>query len=311
MLSAGRKLTGCSAVLCLPARPSRLGLHESSRTLRRGHVFVVNMDQKQPNVVNVRNGPSRGRSRSVSRRSRSVSRSRSRTRDRSRSRRGDRPRPTAARARQSEHFHVSTWTRTPRAGDGKPTHGEDIAGKLDLRRYAEQSFSVRDMKAVVHDPKTDEALTKLLEKCVPELDGDGGKWYTVRLLAQEVGPETIPAAHLASILDKARVARLAPMDAWIKEKADFDLQHWQTTGRKLTVTLGELPNSIRFPLDMCRSSTHEELMRLAEKVGNKHGDIGLDTPIDVTILAAETGPDTMTWPVLLGLLRGLPGGYYF
>ena len=272
------------------------------------------MDQKQPNVVNVRNGPSRGRSRSISRRSRSrsVSRSRSRTRDRSRSRRGDRPRPMAARARESDIFHTSTWTRTPRAGDGKPTHGEDIAGELDLRRYAEQSFSVGDMKAVIHDPKTDEALTKLLEKCVPELDGEGGKWYTVHLLAREVGPETMPAAHLASILDKARVARLAPIDARRKEECESTLQHWQTTGRKLTVTLGELPNSYRFPFQYHgKVSMHEELLRLAEKVGNKHGDIGLDTPIDVTILAAETGPDTMTWPVLLGLLRGLPGGYYY
>ena len=165
------------------------------------------------------------------------------------------------------------------------------------------------MKAVVHDPKTDEALTKLLEKCVPELDGDGGKWYTVRLLAREVGPETMPAAHLASILDKARVARLAPMDAWIKEKADFDLQHWQTTGRKLTVTLGELPNSVWYQYHRRDVSMHNELMRLAEKVGTKHGDIGLDTPIDVNVLAAETGPDTMTWPMLFRILRGFPGGF--
>ena len=48
MLFAGRKLTGCPAVLCLPARPSRLGLHKRSRIRRSGHVSVANMAQRQP-----------------------------------------------------------------------------------------------------------------------------------------------------------------------------------------------------------------------------------------------------------------------
>jgi len=196
----------------------------------------------------------------------------------------------------------------PRAGDGKPTHGENIAAELDLRRHAEQSFSVRDMKAVVHDPKIDEALTKLLEKCVPDAGPFGDK-YLVRTLARGVGAETMPAAHLASILDVARYARLARVDAVIEEEAEFELRHWQTTGRKLTVTLGELPNSVWYQYHRRDVSMHNELMRLAEKVGTKHGDIGLDTPIDVNVLAAETGPDTMTWPMLFRILRGFPGGF--
>ena len=61
--SAGRYLGGCHIVLCL--LPGNRGW---------GFTKAANMDQKQPNVVNVRNGPSRGRSRSVSR-SRSRSRS--------------------------------------------------------------------------------------------------------------------------------------------------------------------------------------------------------------------------------------------
>ena len=75
-VSAGRKLVGCLSMLCLPARLSRLGLHKSSGVTRRGHCPSPTMDQKQPNVVNVRNGASRGRSRSISS-SRSRSRSRS------------------------------------------------------------------------------------------------------------------------------------------------------------------------------------------------------------------------------------------
>ena len=94
--SAGRKLAGCRFVLCLLARLSRLGLHKSSGGTRRGHLSVANMDQKQPNVVNVRNGPSRGSSRSISR---------SRSRSRSRS-------PSAPR----ELFHLlSGWLAAPAA----------------------------------------------------------------------------------------------------------------------------------------------------------------------------------------------------
>ena len=76
----GSHLPGCRFVLCLPARQSRLGLHKRSCVTSRDYLQVASMAQRQPDVVNVRNGPSRGRSRSISR-SRSRSRSPSAARE--------------------------------------------------------------------------------------------------------------------------------------------------------------------------------------------------------------------------------------
>ena len=50
------------------------------------------------------------------------------------------------------------------------------------------------------------------------------------------------------------------------------------------VTLGELS-------DAADPDTHTLLMQLAEKVGNKHPELSLETPIDLNVLAAETGPE--------------------
>ena len=43
-------------------------------------------------------------------------------------------------------------------------------------------------------------------------------------------------------------------------------------------------------------------MALMMTVANKHPDVGLDTMIDVAVLAAETGPNTMSLPMLLKLV---------
>ena len=101
------------------------------------------MDHKQPNVVNVRNGPSRGRSRSISR---SLSRSRSRS--------PRRPRRVALHG-QPAWPHVA--------------NGHNIFAGLYLRRDAEEDSTVtlRQMKAVV-GPKTDQALTRLLKASYPD-----------------------------------------------------------------------------------------------------------------------------------------------
>ena len=140
--TAGRKLMGRHSWLCLlAARQSRLGLHKSSSVTRGGHAPVANMDQKQPDVVNARNGPSRGRSRSISR-----SRSRSRS-------------PPAAREPRDDARHdLPSWWRAP-------TNAGKVSAGLLLRRYTEndgETVTLRELKAVCFGPKAEEALIKLL-----------------------------------------------------------------------------------------------------------------------------------------------------
>ena len=53
--------------------------------------------------------------------------------------------------------------------------------------------------------------------------------------------------------------------------------------------------------------THDALRRLAVEVGNKLGDVDGNTLIDVNVLGAETGPETMSLLTLVILLTGIPG----
>ena len=401
MLFAGRKLTGCPAVLCLPARPSRLGLHKRSRIRRSGHVSVANMAQRQPtgegelpraqayyvnsagmprlfcplldararallppaeepsiapipsaaaesprpspgwDAVDLRAAPlmsSLARSGTVDRgraqrarylgdeyeprtgRSRSVSRSRSRS-----------PSPAArldGRSRPMfppesdfpDHDPFALW-RDDRTngeklvaefglsrGDARfepswsraPTNGENIAAELFLRRAANDIFSIEKAKAVI-DPKTYESLMKLVEATVPEswihLDG-----HHVSTLASGMGPETMPAAHLADIVHAVRHEDAVKEARSIHRSLSFQINMWSY--RK--VTFGELAEKAEY-FEKNDVRAHAALRRLAVKVGNKHSEIGLDTKIDVEVLAAGTGPETMSLLTLVILLTGIPG----
>ena len=72
------------------------------------------------------------------------------------------------------------------------------------------------------------------------------------------------------------------------------------------VTFGELAEKAEY-FEKNDVRAHAALRRLAVKVGNKHSEIGLDTKIDVEVLAAGTGPETMSLLTLVILLTGIPG----
>ena len=267
-------------MLCLPARLSRLGLHKRSGETRRGHVSVAKMDQTQPNVVNVRNGPSRGRSRSVSR-----SRSRSRS-------------PPAAREPRDDVVRDdqrTTWTLAP--------NGDQLWGGMVLRRQVESgaTVTVREMQAVV-GPKTFAALMKLLEASLPDFrESKLDDAIPISALAQAVGPETMAPLCLASILVGVAKANAAQQAAKDKQDAELQLQRLRTEGRK--VMLDELH---KVAMKSFHVNTHTAFLDLVEKVGNKHPDIGLDTIIDLDMVAAETGPETMSLSNLIKLVLAAP-----
>ena len=274
----GSQTHGPKLLLCLPAR---LGLQKSSGKTRRSHAPVANMDRKQPNVVNVRNGPSRGRSRSVSR-----SRSRSRS-----------P-PSAAREppRDVVIEDQRSWTLAP--------HGDQLWGEMLLRRNTEigATVTLRQMKAVV-GPKTDAALMKLLEAShLDFLKISIDEAIPISTLAQATGPETMAPLCLASILVGVAKASAAQQAAKDKEDAELQLQRLRTEGRK--VTLDELHKAT---MKSFHVNTHTAFLDLVEKVGNKHPDIGLDTIIDLDMVAAETGPETMSLSTLIKLVLATPG----
>jgi hypothetical protein len=281
-------------MLCLPARQSRLSLRKRSGVTRRGHVSVANMDQRQPNVVNVRNGPSRGRSRSISR---------SRSRSRSVS-------PSAAREpRQVARHEQPAWPHV--------ANGHNIFAGLYLRRDAEEGSTVtlRQMKAVV-GPKTEAALMKLLEaaykpKSKIELDDA----LTISALARAAGPETMPPRCLCEILMEVRKDREAQQAAKDKQDAELQLQRMRAMGRKVTLdeldktTIPAWPRGDASAMEAAKAAyikTRNAFLHLATEVGNKHPDIGLDTKIDLDLLVAETGPDTMSLPMLVKIVLATP-----
>ena len=186
-----------------------------------------------------------------------------------------------------------SWSRAP-------TNGENIAAELFLRRAANDIFSIEKAKAVI-DPKTYESLMKLVEATVPEswihLDG-----HHVSTLASGMGPETMPAAHLADIVHAVRHEDAVKEARSIHRSLSFQINMWSY--RK--VTFGELAEKAEY-FEKNDVRAHAALRRLAVKVGNKHSEIGLDTKIDVEVLAAGTGPETMSLLTLVILLTGIPG----
>ena len=83
----------------------------------------------------------------------------------------------------------------------------------------------------------------------------------------------------------------------------MQLQRLRTIGRK--VTLDELHKAMA--MKSFHINTHTAFLDLVEKVGNKHPEIGLDTMIDLDVVAAETGPETMSLSTLIKLVLANPG----
>ena len=126
----------------------------------------------------------------------------------------------------------------------------------------------------------------------------------VSRLASGLGPGTMPAAHLADIVLAVRHADDVKAATSIHGDLAFQISDWGARGRK--VTFCELAKDAEC-FERYGMWTHDALMRLAVKVGNKHADVGLDTPLDLNVLAAETGPETMSLLTLVILLTGIPG----
>jgi hypothetical protein len=273
------------------------------------------MAEKQPNVVNVRNGPSRGRSRSISR-----SRSRSRSPpSAAREPQGDDARHDGDDARHDQR----TWTDAP--------HGDQLWGALVLRRLAEEGSTVtlKQMKAVV-GPKTNAALMKLLEASHPDFSKikllEASYPIPISALAQGAGPETMAPLCLASILVEVAKASAAQQAAKDKDDAEAHLQTFRAMGAK--VSLDELHKNLVLlrpsgenasdmkpagclttyaaTMKSFHINVHNAFLDLVEKVGNKHTDIGLDTIIDLDVVAAETGPETMSLSTLIKLVLATP-----
>jgi len=186
------------------------------------------------------------------------------------------------------------WSRAP-------TNGENIAAELVLRRAANDTLWVCDAKAVV-DPKTYESLVTLVEATIPT--GTLGHLVKVGRLASGLGPETMPAAHLADILLAVRHANTVKAATRIHGDLAHQIFMWHIMGCK--VTFGELAKTAKC-VEEYGVWAHDALRRLAVEVGNKHGDVDVDTKIDVNVLGAETGPETMSLLTLVILLTGVPG----
>ena len=186
-----------------------------------------------------------------------------------------------------------SWSRVP-------TNGENVAAELFLRRNANFALFLYEAKAVV-DPETYEALVTLVAVSVPDHMIDRGG-YDVCMLASGLGPGTMPAAHLADIVLAVRHFHAVVTAKAYYRFLSFQISMWSY--RK--VTFGELAEKAEY-FEKYDVRANGALRRLAVKVGNKHADVGLDTPLDLNVLAAETGPETMSLLTLVILLTGIPG----
>jgi len=197
---------------------------------------------------------------------------------------------------------LSRGARCEPAWSRAPTNGDNIAAELVLHRAASETLYLREAEAVT-DCKTFVSLLTLVEATVPEslIDLDG---HPVRTLASGLGPGTMPAAHLADILLAVRHANIVKAATRIHGDLAHQIFMWHIMGRK--VTFGELTETAKC-VEEYGVWTHDALRRLAVKVGSKLGDVDVDTKIDVNVLGAETGPETMSLLTLVILLTGVPG----
>ena len=183
-----------------------------------------------------------------------------------------------------------------------PTNGEEIAGELVLRREAEDGSTVtlRELREIKADAKMGPALMKLLKVSHRAWAHRGFTLddpIPVSTLAREVGPETMPAAHLANIMLRVRDMR---EKVCLKDLRTFADAIYPANRAPIPpahrLTFNELAKNAR------EFSTFAALHRLAKKVGDKHPDVGLDTRVDFSVLVAETGQETMALRTLVNLV---------
>ena len=155
------------------------------------------MDHKQPNLVNVRNGPSRGRSRSISRRSRSGSRSVSRSRSRGRS-----PSPG-----------VRMLPQVPKHAFPEPTAFVMMQSQSNIATYAERKVTLsydqvdRLVRTGEVGPKTRFAISLLFNAAWDDeaspgttSEHDAAHPFPVENLAKLCGPATMPLPTLVHLI---------------------------------------------------------------------------------------------------------------
>ena len=220
---------------------------------------------QQPNIVQARNGSPRSRSRSVSRsRSRSAS-------------------PSAEREPRGNPYDLP---------DKSPTNGEELAAKMGLRHLEKCGVAptLREMTALPLGPVTGELLTKLVKQ-LEETRGDSvalDEPLAIDALAAEAGPATMPLPLLCNlmmeVLDEGSTLPEKSLPEVRASTPGNNVMQKKLEKLSFKVTLGELS-------DAAEVDTHKLLMQLAEKVGNKHPELSLETPIDLNVLAAETGPE--------------------
>ena len=233
---------------------------------------------QQPSIVQVRNGSPRSRSRSVSRsRSRSAS-------------------PSAEREPRGNSYDLP---------DKSPTNGEELAAKMGLRHLEKCGVAptLREMTALPLGTVTGELLTKLVKQ-LEETRGDSvalDEPLAIDALAAEAGPATMPLPLLCNLM--MELPAMMPLQSLPEVRASTPGNKvMQKKLEKLSskVTLDELS-------DAAEVDTHKLLMQLAEKVGNKHPELSLETPIDLNVLVAETGLEMPA--IQLGfLIQAVKGG---
>jgi len=215
---------------------------------------------QQPNIVQVRNGSPRSRSRSVSRsRSRSAS-------------------PSAEREPRGNPYDLP---------DKSPTNGEEVAAKMGLRHLEKCGVAptLREMTALPLGTVTGELLTKLVKQ-LEETRGDSvalDEPLAIDALAAEAGPATMPLPLLCNLMMEVLDGGSTLPDVRASTPGNKVMQK-KLEKLSFKVTLGELS-------DAAEGDTHKMLMQLAEAVGNKYPELSLETPIDLNVLAAETGPE--------------------
>ena len=218
---------------------------------------------QQPNIVQARNGSPRSRSRSVSRsRSRSAS-------------------PSAEREPRGNPYDLP---------DKSPTNGEELAAKMGLRHLEKCGVTptLREMNytALSLGTVTGELLTKLVKQ-LEETRGDSvalDEPLAIDAWAAEAGPATMPLPLLCNLM--MELPAMMPLESLLVRASTPGNKVMQKKLEKpsFKVTLGELS-------DAAEGDTHKMLMQLAEAVGNKYPELSLETPIDLNVLAAETGPE--------------------
>ena len=247
---------GFANPLCLPARGCAATSIGHSKTTNRRFSPVTTMNQ-QPNIVQVRNGSPRSRSRSVSRsRSRSAS-------------------PSAEREPRGNPYDLPT------------TSGEELAAKMAVRHLEKCGVAptLREMTALPLGTVTGELLTKLVKQ-LEETRGDSvalDEPLAIDALAAEAGPATMPLPLLCNLMMEVLDGGSTLPDVRASTPGNKVMQK-KLEKLSFKVTLGELS-------DAAEGDTHKMLMQLAEAVGNKYPELSLETPIDLNVLAAETGPE--------------------